>query len=439
MLRRELARRDSRRTARFLGAVLLACAALGVIPAAQAAGSGEVGEPVPSYEARLINSDEIISLDDMEGTPLLLNKWATWCRPCGREMPDLQNLYEAYRDEGFEVIGISIDRGVVDGPTQDVADDRGVSYPIWRDGEDLFTPTFRSTGVPESILVDKNGVVVHRWRGVVEDDPVTRELIEVAIASEGNYETVSQEATEEQAQGIGLAVALIAGLLSFISPCVLPLVPSYVAFVTGVSGEQAQATGKHLALFNGLLFVLGFSTIFLLLGASASAVGGALRDNSLWLARIGGALMLFFGLYLLGLLKVPGLSREARLLHRATAAKQRLGHASSYVVGAAFGAGWTPCIGPVLAGILTLAATQNSVTAGMGLLGAYSLGLAVPFLLATVFLDRFILTSRRMRSMMPWVNRISGALLMGLGLLLVTGAMAELSNWFARFMPEGLG
>ena len=427
------------RAARLRRAALLAVLCLLVAAPASAAGTGEVGEPVPPYTARILNSQEPVSLHDMKGTPLLVNKWATWCRPCVGEMPFLQRLYEEYRDAGFQVIGVSVDHGDEDGPTEQVARERGVTYPIWRDGEDLFTSTFHSTGVPESLLIDENGIVVYRFRGVVEDTPATRHLIETAIASNGDYVAASTEAVQTQGRGIGLALALLAGFLSFVSPCVLPLVPGYVAFVTGVSGEDARATGKHLALLNGGLFVLGFSTVFLLLGATASAVGGVLRDNGEWLARAGGVIMLVFGLYLIGVLKISWLGRDTRMLHRATGLKQRFGNAGSYVVGAAFGAGWTPCIGPVLAAILALAATQATMASGVGLLAAYSLGLAIPFLLATVFLDRFILTSRRFKVMLPWVNRVSGVLLLALGVLMLTGGMTTLSRWFAQFLPEAIG
>ena len=429
----------ARRAARGSAAALLGLSILLLSGTALAQGSGEVGEPLPAYSARVLNARDDVSVGELKGTPVLLNKWATWCRPCVGEMPDLQNLYKDYKGRGFKIIGVSIDRPGGDQAVQEVARRRGVTYPIWRDEDDLFTSTFRSTGVPESILVDRDGIVVYRWRGVVGDTPATRRLIETAIASQDNYANAAADVTQEQAIGLGLAVAILAGLLSFLSPCVLPVVPSYVAFVTGVSGEQARATGRHLTLLNGLLFVAGFTSVFLILGASASAVGGALRDNSDLLACVGGVLLLLFGLLLIGILKVPGLERDARLLQRATRLKHRLGPASSYVVGAAFGAGWTPCIGPVLAAILTLAATEGTVRQGMSLLGAYSIGLAIPFLLATVALDRFILTSRRFRVMMPWVNRVSGVMLLLLGVVLISGAMTTFSQWFATFMPEGIG
>jgi cytochrome c-type biogenesis protein len=193
-----------------------------------------------------------------------------------------------------------------------------------------------------------------------------------------------------------------------------------------------------VAAANGALFVAGFTTVLLLLGASAAAAGAFLRDHSTTLARVGGVLVLLMGLHLLGLARVPGLDRDTRALAR-MARHRRASMAGSYVVGAAFGAGWTPCIGPVLAGILTLAATRESFWDGMGLFAAYSLGLAVPFLLATLALDRFLTAQRGLRRVMPVVDRTSGVLLVLLGVVLVSGAMTQLSGWFARFMPEGLG
>ncbi|MGH3040638.1 MAG: cytochrome c biogenesis CcdA family protein, partial [Gaiellaceae bacterium] len=210
--------------------------------------------------------------------------------------------------------------------------------------------------------------------------------------------------------------------------------------VTGVSGgprEGAPGVARYQALANGGLFIAGFSTIFIALGASATAIGSLLRDHAESLARAGGVILLVLGLHLVGLLRIPGFERDVRALDR-VAKKGRLGYASSYAVGAAFGAGWTPCIGPVLAGILTLAATSGSLGEGMALLTAYSLGLAIPFLLATLALDRFLVASRRTRRAMPWINRISGVLLLVLGVILVSGAMTQLSAWFAQFTPAWL-
>jgi cytochrome c-type biogenesis protein len=239
-------------------------------------------------------------------------------------------------------------------------------------------------------------------------------------------------------QTIGLVVAFTAGLLSFLSPCVLPLVPSYATFITGMSldelTENEHTRTRRAVLVHGGLFVLGFSLVFILLGASATFLGSLLRVYSEWVGRVGGVLLLVFGLYLLGVLRLPGAGREWRV----HLADKPVGYLGTLLVGVAFGAGWTPCIGPVLGGILTLAATTGSVGQGMGLLAVYSLGLAVPFLLATLLLERFLVGFRRFRHLLPWVSRASGALLILVGFLLLTGSFTVLSTMMMQWTPDFL-
>src|ERR1051325_1643035 len=165
---------------------------------------------------------------------------------------------------------------------------------------------------------------------------------------------------------IGILVSFTAGLLSFLSPCVLPLIPSYVTFVTGMSLEDVQRS-RRAALVHALLFVAGFSLIFLALGASATVLGRLLIVYRAWLTRLGGVLVLIFGLYLLGAFNLGVFARERRV----HLTDKPLGYLGTVVVGIAFGAGWTPCLGPILASILTMAATQDNLGRGMGLLGAY--------------------------------------------------------------------
>lgn len=241
-----------------------------------------------------------------------------------------------------------------------------------------------------------------------------------------------------EGQSLGLFVAFSAGLLSFLSPCVLPLVPSYATFITGMSLDEMQAAETartRRAIFtHGLLFVLGFTAVFMALGASATLLGSMLHSASRWVERIGGALLILFGLYLVGLLRLPGAGREWRM----HLAEKPMGYLGTVLVGITFGAGWTPCIGPVLGGILTLAATRSSMGEGMGLLAVYSAGLAIPFLLSTVLIERFLTSFRRIRPMLPWINRISGALLILLGVLMLSGEFSRLAATMARWTPEWL-
>jgi len=234
---------------------------------------------------------------------------------------------------------------------------------------------------------------------------------------------------------LGITIAFMAGILSFLSPCVLPLVPSYLTFVTGMSLEDLQeGADKTTTLIHSLLFVVGFSSIFILLGASASFLGRFLAYYETWIARIGGLVIIVFGLHLTGVFRLTPLLREKRV----HLGNKPAGHIGTFAVGMAFGAGWTPCIGPILGAILTFAATQETMWAGVGLLSVYSLGLAVPFLVAALALDRFLATFTRFRRWMPWVERASGALLVVLGLLLLTGRFTVLAAWLNRFTPAFL-
>ncbi|MFQ5745925.1 MAG: cytochrome c biogenesis CcdA family protein [Gemmatimonadota bacterium] len=235
--------------------------------------------------------------------------------------------------------------------------------------------------------------------------------------------------------GFSFAVAFAAGTLSFLSPCVLPLVPSYVSFVAGVGLDELEAGGarvRRIAFLHSLAFVIGFSLIFLALGASATMFGRMLRENQLWISRIGGAVVLLFGLHLLGLTPFRFLNRERRI-HLGS---KPVGYAGSLLVGITFGAGWTPCIGPILGGILTIAGTRQTLAEGIQLLGFYSAGLALPFLLSAAALSWFLSTFDRYRRFIPWVERASGALLALVGILLISGKFTVLAAWATRFTPD---
>jgi len=232
---------------------------------------------------------------------------------------------------------------------------------------------------------------------------------------------------------LGLLVAFAAGLLSFLSPCVLPLVPSYVGFLTGMSVPELS-TRRRTALLHALCFVVGFSLIFVLLGASATALGRALKYNQVWLTRIGGVLITVFGLYCLGVFKFGALQMERRVHLE----DKPVGFLGSVLVGMAFGAGWTPCIGPILGAILSLATVEADVGRGMLLLGAYSAGLAVPFLLAAVAVEKFFDWFQGFRRYLPWVMRVSGVLLVVVGVLMMTGEFTRLASWLQALTPSFL-
>jgi cytochrome c-type biogenesis protein len=224
-----------------------------------------------------------------------------------------------------------------------------------------------------------------------------------------------------------LPLAFVAGLLSFLSPCVLPLVPSYLAYIGG------GAARRGVVMRSSLCFVLGFSLIFIGLGASASLLGGLLSAYRRELTLVGGLLILFFGVTMLGV-RLPFLQRDARVRFSGETRTP----AGAVLLGMAFAAGWTPCIGPVLGAALTLAGTSGQLSQGVTLLAAYALGLAVPFVLAAAMLESFTHFSKGLRRYLPWVERASGAILIVAGTLLLTGTYTALSGTLIRYTPDWL-
>ncbi|MFQ5818142.1 MAG: cytochrome c biogenesis CcdA family protein [Terriglobia bacterium] len=226
-----------------------------------------------------------------------------------------------------------------------------------------------------------------------------------------------------------IATAFLAGLLSFLSPCVLPLVPGYVSLISGISVEKLQegsSEASRAVLKGALAFVVGFSVVFIAMGAAASSVGAFLLQNKTLLYKIAGVIIVFFGLFLLGVFKIGALYREKRF-HEAGGR----GAIGSFVLGLAFAFGWTPCIGPILGAILALAATRDTVAQGIFLLAIYSAGLAVPFLLTALGLNRFLAFSHGFRRHLLWVERAAGALLVVVGVLIFTNQLTRLSSYLA--------
>ncbi len=234
---------------------------------------------------------------------------------------------------------------------------------------------------------------------------------------------------------VSFSVAVFAGLLSFLSPCVLPLVPSYLGFITGMSlDELSEGERRRSAMIHALLFVAGFSLVFLLLGASATLLGRVMLRYQDWIARIGGAVIVLLGLHLLGVFRFGALLRERRF----QLANRPAGYLGAVGIGVVFAAGWTPCIGPVLGAVLTYASTRATLASGMLLLAGYALGLAIPFLLAAFATGAFLDAAKRMRRFIPVFEKASGAVLVIAGLLLATGSFATLSSYFIRLTPKFL-
>jgi cytochrome c-type biogenesis protein len=230
---------------------------------------------------------------------------------------------------------------------------------------------------------------------------------------------------------VSFPLAFLAGLLSFLSPCVLPLVPSYVSFITGISFEdltEGADRGKvtFLTITNSLSFIAGFSTIFVGLGASSSAIGKFFFEYQDWIRIVGGILVIFFGLFVSGIIRLDFLTRE-RKIHLSG---KPAGYVGSFLVGMTFAAAWTPCIGPILGTILLYASSKGSTAYGLKLLAVYSLGLAIPFFLSSLMLNTFLSYSSKIRRYMRVIMAASGLLLIVFGVLLLTNNVRALTSFF---------
>jgi cytochrome c-type biogenesis protein len=235
---------------------------------------------------------------------------------------------------------------------------------------------------------------------------------------------------------VSIPAALIAGLISFLSPCVLPLVPPYLIYLTGatiehVANEETVTSSKRAVMMSAGMFVLGFSTVFVALGASASWIGSLIHAWSAELSVVAGIVIIIMGLHFLGLTRVALLMREGRL-----PIPKPMGLWGAYVMGLAFAFGWTPCIGPILAAILSVAAAEATVAKGAGLLAVYSAGLGIPFLLAAFMVEQFSSLFARMKRHLATVERIMGMLMIATGIGFLTGSVSAISFWLLETFPS---
>jgi cytochrome c-type biogenesis protein len=233
-----------------------------------------------------------------------------------------------------------------------------------------------------------------------------------------------------QTQEISLLIAFSAGLLSFFSPCVLPLVPSYITYITGVSfkeftNRETRGKMKWFTIFHSILFIFGFSTIFILMGASASYLGQLLVQYQYWITKVGGVLIIILGIHFTGIISIPFLQVEKRYELK----KRPLGYLGSFLVGVVFAAGWTPCIGPILSTILLYASTIQSFKTGLLLLSVYSLGLGIPFLLSSLAFNSFLSAFERIKRYMRWIVVASGCFMIGIGILFLTNAFTAINHY----------
>jgi cytochrome c-type biogenesis protein len=230
---------------------------------------------------------------------------------------------------------------------------------------------------------------------------------------------------------LSLSIAFFAGLISFISPCVLPLIPGYVSFICGTTLNELNSKSKNFILKRSLMFSLGFSLVFICLGATASFIGNFLLKNSQILSMVSGLIIIFFSMYLLDLIKINFLNKNFGIYN----IKFSNNLLFPLIVGIGFGFGWTPCIGPILGSILAYASMENSIYKGISLLSLYSLGLAVPFIISSVIIKKFLLFSKKSKSYLSKIRKFSGITLLITGILIVIQKLQIVGFYLIQIFP----
>jgi len=299
---------------------------------------------------------------------------------------------------------------------------------------------FRLCGHDAVLVIDNSPVVIFRTsaglsviariRYIRPDQP-----LRPAWPRPGRAPLAPNNSDDGMIHDVSIPAALIAGLVSFLSPCVLPLVPPYLIYLTGatiehVANAETDAASRRAVMISAVMFVLGFSTVFVALGASASLIGGLIRAWSAELSIAAGIVIIIMGLHFLGLTRIGFLMREGRL-----PIPKPVGLWGAYVMGVAFAFGWTPCIGPILAAILSVAAAEATVAKGAGLLAVYSAGLGIPFLVAAFLVEQFSSLFSRMKRHLANVERAMGVLMVITGIGFLSGAISSVSIWLLETFP----
>ncbi len=235
-------------------------------------------------------------------------------------------------------------------------------------------------------------------------------------------------------ENINILTAFVFGLLSFVSPCVLPIIPGYISFISGHTLDDLTGNNRSAAravFINSLVFILGFTLVFVLMGAAATSIGKLLNDNLNLISKVAGAIIIIFGLHMIGIFKIGFLNYEKRFHLQ----EKKLGILGSFTVGAAFAFGWTPCIGPVLAGILAIASQQETIWQGILLLFVYSLGLGIPFLLTAISINKFFNVFNRIKRHFHTIEVVGGMMLVGVGILMMTNYLTIIASYLSRWLP----
>ncbi|HYF80991.1 MAG TPA: cytochrome c biogenesis protein CcdA [Symbiobacteriaceae bacterium] len=420
-----------RRLRTWISLTVLAAAVLWVIysfvavPTSPTSARAEVGQPAPDFTGTTLDRQQV-RLSDYAGKPLVINFFASWCDPCKEEAPVVRAMQDQTAAQGYALLGVATQDDRAEALQFMAAD--GLTFPaILDDGK--VARAYGIVGPPTTFFIDADGIIRHLYMG-----PLTRAIVAEGVDKATAGADAPAGAGNSAVPGLALAVGL--GLLSFLSPCVLPLLPAYMGYISGLSAEElALGKDRRRIALRVLAFALGLILVFTALGASASLLGGQLTAYRAVLARVSGLLVLAFGLHMLGMLQIALLQREFRPgLRQGRGQGTAGGPLGALAMGAAFGLGWTPCVGPALGTILLLATQEETALQAVGLLLAYGLGMTIPFVVAGLAWHRVLGTVSHLRRHLGLIEQLGGAVLVLMGLLLVVDRLGIIANWFNRLL-----
>lgn len=377
-----------------------------------------------------------VRLRDWHGQPVALHFFASWCDPCWEEVPALRQFVDAATARGYAVIGLAL--------LDDAAGARrflseaGLDLTVGLDASGAVAAGYGVRGPPATVFLDAAGVVQHTVIGPLDAEKGEAGWLAATTAGTADSAAASAGAAPRHGESfswsaLGLAAGL--GILSFLSPCVLPLIPAYLAYLSGAAlaaSGSAPPQPRFRLVWSAIAFTIGLVAVFAALGASAAWLGSWLLQWRGWVTRVAGIVIVVFGLSQLGWLAVPLLQRDFRpgLGRVGGSERPRVWQAAFF--GAAFGFGWTPCVGPMLGSMLVLASQSKTLAWGVLLLTAYGIGLGVPFVASGVLLGRLQALGRRASWLTAGLPRIAGAMLVAMGFLLAGDRLGAVSVWFGK-------
>jgi len=406
-------------------------------------------EEIPALEFTLPDlKGNPTSLADFKGKLVILNFWTTWCPPCREEMPSMERLHSKYKDRGLVLLAVAVQEQPRE--VEDFVDQMGLSFKVLLDEDGGVYEAYGGKFLPTTFLIDEYGKIIGQlvigmnWASpqvlslinlLLSDE---RPPLQIPLEAEELSDKVDVRAFEAMPLLLGFCIAFLFGIAYFLSPCVLPLVPSYLSYITGMSFQEliatereARSASRRLAIVHSLLFIIGFSIFFIALGASSSFVGQFFREHQKVVRIAGGILIIIFGLIIAGVLRIPFLMRDWRIQIK----NKPAGFLGSFLVGLTFSAGWTACGAPLLGSILALSSQAATVGRGIFLLSGFSLGLALPFFLSAVALTSFLAFFTKFRKFIGLVEKICGGLLVLIGFILLTNSFNLLARYFSKLLP----